>query len=81
MVISDLLFAAASGEIDTVRRAISSKQIDINVVDYEGRTALMFRRKDSFSSFSLLLSQEAKARVPNVVGSPRRRAMPRSSST
>ena len=41
VALCDLLFAAASGELETVRQALTVGGVDINSVDYEGRSVLM----------------------------------------
>ena len=36
----DMFFAAAAGEVETVREALENGNIDVNELDYEKRTAL-----------------------------------------
>ena len=39
--LSDFLFAAAAGEVETVRQALTQGGVGVNAVDYEGRSAVM----------------------------------------
>ena len=67
--LSDLLFAAASGEVEMVRRAISQGSVDVNAVDYEGRSALMIAASaGSLGVVEYLIQQKAALSVLDAFG-------------
>lgn len=69
IVISDVFFAAAAGDVGTVRNAIDSKAVDVNVIDWEGRTVLMIAAAaGSLPVVEYLLSERAALQTTDIYG-------------